>query len=165
MHNSRHVKPPHALKALTSTGLHPPSPRNRPVEKNVENAENPVDKKMTPFPIPYFSTFSTYIYNHLHISLLFIKKEIQNMIINKCGENGGGENSGRKRAADGERQERSPPPWHERHGKDGRRHGEQKKKDGGKETPAKKTVTVRDGRRGAEGGKGRNRGDACWPAM
>ena len=59
------------------------------------------------------------------------------MIINKCGENGGGENSGRKRAADGERQERSPP-WRERHGKDGRRHGEQKKKDGGKETPAKK---------------------------
>ena len=30
------------------------------------------------------------------------------------------------------------PPWRERHGKDGRRHGEQKKKDGGKETPAKK---------------------------
>lgn len=56
-------------------------------------------------------------------------------------------------------------PWRERHGKDGRRHGEQKKKDGGKETPAKKTVTVRDGRRGAEGGKGRNRGGACRPAM
>ena len=86
------------------------------------------------------------------------------MIINKCGENGGGENSGRKRAADGERQERSPP-WRERHGKDGRSHGEQKKKDGGKETPAKKTVTVRDGRRGTEGGKGRNRGDAYRTAI
>lgn len=57
------------------------------------------------------------------------------------------------------------PPWRERHGKDGRRHGEQKKKDGGKETPAKKTVTVRDGRRGTEGGKGRNRGGACRTAM
>lgn len=43
---------------------------------------------------------------------------------------------GRGRRTENDRNGR--PPWHERHGKDGRRHGEQKKKDGGKETPAKK---------------------------
>ena len=53
---------------------------------------------------------------------------------------------GRGRRTENDRNGRRP--WRERHGKDGRRHGEQKKKDGGKETPAKKTVTVRDGRRG-----------------
>ena len=62
VHNSRHVKPPHALKALTSTGLHPPSPRNRPVEKNVENAENPVDKKNDTVPYSVF----LHIF-HIHI--------------------------------------------------------------------------------------------------
>lgn len=57
------------------------------------------------------------------------------------------------------------PPWRERHGKDGRRHGEQKKKDGGKETPAKKNGDGARRKTGAEGGKGRNRGGACRPAM
>ena len=87
------------------------------------------------------------------------------MIMNKCGENGGGENSGRKRAVDEERQERSPP-----HGvRDTTRMvaamGNRKRRTAERKHQRKKTVTVRDGRRGAEGGKGRNRGDACRPAM
>lgn len=119
---------------------------------------------MTPFPIPYFSTFSTYIYNHLHISLLFIKKEIQNMIINKCGENGVGKTpEGRGRQTENDRNGRP-------HGvRDTARMvaamGNRKRRTAERKHQRKKTVTVRDGRRGAEGGKGRNRGDACWPAM
>lgn len=43
--------------------------------------------------------------------------------------------------------------------------GNRKRKTAERKHQRKKTVTVRDGRRGAEGRKGRNRGDACRPAM